>query len=92
VAQVINSRRAATGPRRTRTSRSLVHRTILRLQKYYANLGFFLTTFVAPDGASAEELTAYIRMIGYFDAEGAVKPGLRAGLENALREAMKRRF
>lgn len=70
-----------------------VHRSSDRspARKYYANLGFFLQTYAAPDGASSEELAEYIRLIGSFDAEGAVKPGLRAGLEDALREARARR-
>lgn len=61
-------------------------------RKYYANLGFFLHTYSAPDGASSAELSEYIRLIGCFDAEGAVKPGLRKGIEEALRTAQSSRY
>jgi hypothetical protein len=60
-------------------------------RKHYANLGFFLNTFAAPDGANATELAEYLRLIERFDAEGVLKTGARAAIEQALRDAMRRR-
>ena len=60
-------------------------------RSYYANLGFFLQTFGAPDGANRTELSEYVRLLSVFDAEGLLKPGARATLEAGLRSALARK-
>lgn len=59
-------------------------------RRYYSNLGFFLQTFAAPDGANATELTEYMRLIQRFDAEGVLKEGARVTVEERLRSALGR--
>jgi hypothetical protein len=59
--------------------------------RYYSNLGFFLQTFAAPDGANRTELSEYIRLLTVFDVEGVLKPGVRPALESGLRNAIARR-
>lgn len=60
-------------------------------RRYFANLGFFLQGFSAPDGASATELRQYLRIIGIYDADGLLKEGVRSAIEERLREAISRR-
>jgi hypothetical protein len=55
---------------------------------YYSNLGFFMQTFRAPDGANASELSEYLRLIDVFDVEGVLKPGVRPQLDEDLKRAL----
>ncbi|MFN0177169.1 MAG: hypothetical protein ACKVZ0_00080 [Gemmatimonadales bacterium] len=57
-------------------------------RRYYSNLAFFLQTFAPPGDSSHDEKALYLELIGRFDAEGAIKPGLRVGLEEQMRAAM----
>ena len=59
-------------------------------RRYYSNLGFFLQTFAAPNGANGTELSESIRLLAVFDAEGALKPGVRPALESGLRSVIAR--
>ena len=58
-------------------------------RRYYSLLGFFMHSFSPPAGANTFELQQYLRLIGVFDAEGAIKPGVRAGIETSLQRAIK---
>ncbi len=60
-------------------------------RRFYSNFGFFMHTFSPPLGASAAELNEYARLVGCFDDEGALKPGVRQSLEDALRHAAAER-
>jgi hypothetical protein len=61
-------------------------------RRFYSNLGFFLQTFSAPAGASLAELTEYARLINLFDAEGALRAGARAEVDQRLQDEMARRL
>jgi hypothetical protein len=58
-------------------------------RKFYSNLGFFMHTFAPPMGACSAELKEYLRLIGCFDDEGALKPGVRQPVEAAMDQAIK---
>lgn len=60
-------------------------------RSYYSNLGFFMQTFSPPAGANASELAQYRRLIELFDNEGALKPGVRPHVEEALDRAIRER-
>ncbi|MGB7922015.1 MAG: hypothetical protein WCF57_02090 [Pyrinomonadaceae bacterium] len=58
-------------------------------RRYYSNLGFFLQNFTVPMGSSYAERALYLQFIQRLDADGALKPGVRQQVEEALRHAMK---
>ena len=58
---------------------------------YYANLGFFLQNFAAPDGASFDELALYLELARKMDAAGALKAASLPELEESFRRVMESR-
>jgi hypothetical protein len=61
-------------------------------RRYYSNLGFFVQSYWPPDGANSTELVEYLRLIRAFEAQGALKPGVRNELEAKLEAALARRY
>jgi hypothetical protein len=58
-------------------------------RRYYSNLGFFLSgSMVPPLGSSYAEKALYLQFIQRLDAAGALKPGARQKVQEALRRAM----
>jgi len=60
-------------------------------RKYYSNLGFFLSSFIPPDGANTEELTLYLALISRLDQAGNLKPGVAAKVLIDLKAAIQKR-
>jgi hypothetical protein len=58
---------------------------------YYANLGFFLHHFAAPDSASRDELALYLELARKMDAAGELKGASLHEIEESLRRAMELR-
>jgi hypothetical protein len=56
-------------------------------RKFYSNLGFFLTTFAAPDGASGAEIAAYIEIL---ERDPVLKPDQKRTITQVLRTARPR--
>ncbi len=56
-------------------------------RKFYSNLGFFLNTFSAPDGASATELAAYIAIV---ERDPVLRPDQKETAIGRLRSALPR--
>lgn len=60
-------------------------------RSYYSNLGFFLQSFTVPMGSSYGEKALYLQFIQRLDDAGALRPGARIQIEEALRRAMNMR-
>lgn len=58
-------------------------------RRYYSNLGFFLQAFTVPMGSNYAERVLYLQFILRLDASGALKPGTRQQIEEALLHAIK---
>ena len=53
-------------------------------RQYYANLGFFLQSFIVPGGSNYTEKVLYLQLIRRLDALGQLKPGVRQQCEQEL--------
>jgi hypothetical protein len=50
-------------------------------RQFHSNLGFFMSGFVMPAGANAEERQLYRELMRRMDAAGSLKPGVLAAFE-----------
>lgn len=57
-------------------------------RKYFSNLGFFLSSFTVPGGASAKEKMLYIHFVERLDDAGKLRTGARKTIIDSLRASM----
>ena len=51
---------------------------------FYSNLGFFLQSFMVPNGSNSDERALYVQLIRRMDEAGELKPGVPERIEAEL--------
>jgi hypothetical protein len=57
-------------------------------RKYFSNLGFFLSSFTVPGGASSKEKRLYVRFVERLDDAGMLVVGARKTIIDSLQASM----
>jgi hypothetical protein len=57
--------------------------------KYYSNFAFFITSFVVPCNANANECSLYIKFVQRLDKTGILKEGAAEKVLNSLETSLK---
>ena len=53
-------------------------------RRFYSNLGFFLQSFMVPNGSNSDERGLYLQLIRRMAEAGELKPGVRGRVESEL--------
>jgi hypothetical protein len=61
-------------------------------RRYYSNFQFFMGGFAVPGGANGTERSMYLQIVRRLDANGELKPGALAEVEERFKEAAEPQF